>query len=303
MVGVIQGKEGYLFLTNDANRVIDQHIGRVQLGAELDRIYLTHLERAVALLAASNGRYIHIVVPNKETVARDLLPDDIRYESEGLCPLRQYLHARPLAPAMTYFRPDALAGYLADRYYYRYDTHWTSRGAIHYLTSAFRSFDMSDCAALLETMDLAFRVDSSLGDLGRKLGFGPEGAELAAPSHPHSRFEFTNRVTNEGCIRHFRNDAALCEKRVLFIHDSTAQWLIFVIPELFSEVLFVHCADLDMQFLSRFRPNLMIFMQIERFFVRPPRNDVDYGEMIRNEEQRKGCAHSAVAWFRDCGLL
>jgi hypothetical protein len=303
MANSLVGKQDYLFLTNDANRLIDQHTGLHPFETEIRAIYEVHLMRVGAVRMANAGAYVHVIVPNKETVARDLLPDGIVYQQHGLTPVRKYLAAAKLAEHMTFFRPEALSDFLAQRYYYRYDTHWTSRGAIVYMLAMFRAFGMGRCSAALAALELQSATDLAPGDLGSKIGRTPEGAELLTPAHPRAACRFTNGPVDVGCVRHYVCEDAPVPVRVLVLHDSTALWLMSILPELFPECMMIHTPDVDLDFVARYKPDIMLFLQIERFFVRPPSNQANYAEFIAGEQDRKGATANAVAYLRAGGYL
>jgi hypothetical protein len=91
--------------------------------------------------------------------------------------------------------------------------------------------------------------------------------------------------------------------RVLVLHDSTALWLMSILPELFPECMMIHTPDVDLDFVARYKPDIMLFLQIERFFVRPPSNQANYAEFIAGEQDRKGATANAVAYLRAGGYL
>ena len=295
MADALIGKKDYLFLSADSNGILDQHCGRVTIADRIPALRQVHQARATLA-----GRYLHIVVPNKETVARDLMPEAFPYEADGPTPLHQYLrpHDRTL-----YFAPDILAAFQQEGFYYRYDSHWTTLGALTYLKAACAHFGLTDVVAALQDLKLATSVDPAPGDLGSRIGRTSEGARRMDVVAPRMRPVFTNQVTNEGCIRHFSRDDAPVRQRVLILHDSMAQWLVQILAEIFSETLMIHTPDLDMDCARRMRPDLLMFLQVERFFPRVPRNDIDYAALIAQQQTEKGSQADGVAWLRGLGYL
>jgi hypothetical protein len=93
---------------------------------------------------------------------------------------------------------------------------------------------------------------------------------------------------NEGCIRWYKNNDHNAGKCAFVMHDSFALWLLGVIPELFSEVILFHGTIFDFDFVSHFSPDLVICLQAERFFVRPPETGGRMLEFVDQQEREKG---------------
>ena len=86
-------------------------------------------------------------------------------------------------------------------------------------------------------------------------------------------------------------------KRALVQHDSTGNWLHLVLRELFAETVFIHHANCDFDFIDRLAPDLFLFIQVERFFVREPANSVDLPTLIAGYEAKRGAPRSAVPFL------
>ena len=125
-----------------------------------------------------------------------------------------------------------------------------------------------------------------VGDLGSKLGKGPEVLEIIAPSKPCASQVFANRITNEGSVRFYINPSLL-DRRAVVLHDSFTNWIVPMISELFSETLLIHCADFDFEFCDQYKPAFVWHFQIERFFVRVPKNGVSWCDWVGEQEDPK----------------
>ena len=70
----VEGKDGFHFLANDTNRVLEQITGKVTLTRDrLDAIGSSHRER-MELAEAVGAAYRYVIVPNKELVLARFLP-------------------------------------------------------------------------------------------------------------------------------------------------------------------------------------------------------------------------------------
>src|SRR5687767_13011287 len=86
---VIEGRSGFLFLTGDSNRVLDQHAGRLRLtAADLDawkRVLEARVERA----RERGARYVFAIAPDTQSVYPEMLPVGI--ESVPTRPVHQLI--------------------------------------------------------------------------------------------------------------------------------------------------------------------------------------------------------------------
>lgn len=296
MATAVFGRSEHLFLSNDTNRSQDQFEGRLTLSAEdAEQIARAHDERRRTL-----NNYLHIVVPNKECVMFHEAPVDWRYQICGLTPLNAYFFHRPTEREYTFYDSNYLRALdLVSPTFAKTDTHWTHFGAIKYLHKALNRFQ--DLTEVVKEQSANLLVDRArqLGDLGSKLGMGPEEILVHKPATSNAQCVSENGVQNEGHVRLFQNEKAALDMRVLVVHDSTGNWLAHALRELFGEVLMIHTPDLDLEFATRFRPDLTIMIQIERFFARIPKNSVDYLDWLSRVEENKGATKSAVPIFHN----
>lgn len=290
-VEVLRGKQGMLFLHGDSNDVIGQITGRVRL-RDLDMFAVAMAHQTRHLLGRTLCRYdyVHALVPDKEVVMRDRLPETVGFESEGPRPLRQYLASAVARLWTPFYDPGALAmdGYPLT------DTHWTHGGALRY----WRSLLSARLPGLLQRFDdMPMRrfAGRQLGDLGAKLGLGPEAVEIVAPAEPSARLLFENGIVNDGAVAWYGNPRGGAG-RALVLHDSFANWLKDIIAELFGETVFVHGTVFDAEFVRAFDPSVVLCLQIERFFPRPPVASASLLDFVAREEKAKG-ARAAVRDF------
>lgn len=299
MRSVIVGQEGELFLTGDANDVIGQITGRKPLlKADLFRIAAAHRLRRIFGATVCDFRYEHMLIPNKECSLRSLLPSAIEFESEGLRPVSQYLKSSAARIWRPFYDSELLSPSNGERYFSQTDTHWNHIGAYRYLL-AFLGANAPTLALALEGIPLKRSSELQQGDLGSKLEMGPESVEIITPAKPTASMVFTNDITNEGCIRWFRNSSAPTRERIFIIHDSFALWLLEIIPEICSEVFFFHGTIFDYDVIERFAPSLVLCLQVERFFNRIPETGGDLLSFVEGEEKRKGSPRCFANFWAD----
>jgi len=301
MPEAIQGHDDFLFLANDSNAACDQYAGKHVL-SEQDafQIYFVHQSRMKFLRDELGVPYQHIIVPNKEAVLHHLVPDSLKFQQEGLTPLNTFFETISSLENSTFYRPNLLRKLHAKELAFsRTDTHWTHYGALNYLIAALDHAGLEDAAKQLRDMPLAINEVKQVGDLGSKCGIEFEMVRSYVPKIKGGDLVMTNGIANEGCVRVFKNDAPLINKKLLIMHDSTAFWIIEYLRTLFAEVMMIHYPDFDPLFAYRYKPDAVLFMQIERFFIRAPKNDVSWAAIADKEEKRKGATKSAVPFINE----
>ncbi len=288
MQQVLFGSKDFLFLQNDANDTVAQITGRFKISENtLSQIALAHRSRQLLGERVLSFRYVHALIPSKEVAGRLHLPSDIAFQGEGLRPIERYLSLgfgelwRPI------YRPDVMTSKFED-YFPVTDTHWNHKGALVYLHAVFEEFDTDLAQQLARIQQKKYPIQQS-GDLGLKLGLQKEKVEVVAAQQTSARALFCNEITNEGCVRWFKNESVGNDRRVIILHDSFSLWFLGFIPELFSEVFMLHGTCLDFEFVKDFNPTDVFCFQAERFFPRAPVIDADIVSFVAEEERRKGC--------------
>ncbi|MGG5890604.1 hypothetical protein ACLF3G_26165 [Falsiroseomonas sp. HC035] len=293
---VLIGRERELFLGGGANQLRDQLTGRMQLTKQqLADIAQVHAERRSIMQAGVHGGYVHIIAPNKETALSHLLPADLRLQQFDLTPVNAYLESVASRSHPTVYRPHLMRRlHNSERSYYRTDTHWTHHGTINYVAHALEIAGMPEVAAAIRAVPGERFAGLQQGDLGVKLRMPPEDISLIRPARPNGSQVFTNGIVNDGSVRLFRNKQPLINEKLLMLHDSMGTWSHSFCAEVFSEVLAIHCPDLDAEYLKKYKPKYLLFVQVERFFIRVPNNGISFKEMVAQKEQEKSAKQSAL---------
>ncbi len=285
---VLAGRDGYLFLTNDTNRVLDQVQGIYQLPErQLWSTAMIHAARA-ALCSSLGATYHHVLVPDRETALLHFLPETIIPGGAGLPPVQQYLRSGAAALLPPFYAPDRLSQTSAAPTYFHRDTHWTFHGAWTYFHALAQSYGI-DPAALGQIQFRDVRYDNP-GDLGSKVGAPAEEALLKLPMTSWAQPAHDNGLPNLGRLRVFANPDAPQDERWLVLHDSFGEWLSLIMPAFAGTSCFLHNPDFDEIFVRKFKPTRVFFIQIERFFIRVPLNGVDYAELFAEQSRLKGVA-------------
>ncbi len=295
---VLIGRDGELFLKKDANNTVGQITGQVKLSySHLTRIGMAHRSRQVFGTTIANFRYGHAIIPSKEVAHRSLLPPEVVFEGNGSRPVKQYFDLEFSRIWRPFYEPSLLEPAGGSRFFPYLDSHWNHGGAFRYF-SAFLANLAAPTGAILDDIPLRRFAAKQKGDLGLKLEMEAETIEIVAPIRSRGRLVFENGITNEGCVRWYRNDEIAGSPRAFIMHDSFTLWLRGFVPELFSEVLLFHGTIFDYDFVRQFAPDVVLCLQAERFFPREPETGGDMLSFISQQETEKCARDSFIEVLR-----
>lgn len=264
---VLKGKNGWLFLTNDSNRVIDQMTGRSPLAPEDIEAWRITLMLRRAWLRSIGARYIFAVAPNKEVIFREHLPDGIQISNNR--PVRQL----KAAGIKLIYRPDTFRG--ADTYS-RTDTHWNDLGGQRQAEILLENCRRQGVAAgPLSAMEMGFVTDTHYGDLGRKLT-PPQASELIRKRvrSRQAKVVFSSKTGNTGSVVIFEGKDKSLPRGMMFadsfggvgsVSDYVAQG--------FSRLVVLWQPHFDFRLIEEEKPDIVISQMVERFLPLIP-NDI-----------------------------
>ncbi len=263
---VLQGRDGFLFLQNDTNGVLDQVTGRRRLTAgELDA-WAAFFEELDGTALARGAQAYYLVAPNKECVHAERLPAGIEVSEER--PLRQVealirrlgLHATRLVYPLEAMRRAA-----THPAYPRGDSHWSDYGAM----LAIAEFDLVRGAAPETPDEAEYRTEYRNADLLAKLGGVCVEPQPVLRRPGTARLVADNGVVNTGRRREWRRDGA--EGKLLMAHDSFGDWLIPTLAERYARTTTVWSPVLERGLVEEADPTVLLFERAERFLTVPSR--------------------------------
>ena len=306
--GVLVGREQWLFLDQDTNLSLYQHLGRLRLtatGLERWRAYA----RELGTLALRLGvRPLMVVAPGKERVMARYHP----LQARGEAPVEQALSVLP--EDLWLYPLEALQA-LGDQACQVNDTHWTQRAAGRVLGLALARLGVADEAAWEAWFaEDHYREVSSRGDLGGKL-VPPRRAPVARLQGVDHRewVAYDNGLPNMGRIIVWENPDAHRPESCLVLGASSSYLMFAFLARIFRRVVFVHSAgNIDPALVERVAPDLLLLQTNARFMVRPPVVDwaldeviadkltTPLGELERQRERRRVASREALSRW---GLL
>jgi hypothetical protein len=289
---VVVGLGGWLFLRGGSNSPFDYLDGSKIFGEALVSRWCDLLRARVNKLG--RAKYLHLFAPNKETI----------YSREA-CLTEESLTKSPLAVLMNssemqqdpllrkciidptnYFRRIALQHQL----YWKTDSHWSPTG----------------CFAAYQLVCSALNVQPVKDLLGRPFGSGDVAMDLGGKMTPPVKesVRFYNFATNAkriyansivevkearkleneaglhvGSNVVFFNEAAPDPRKVILFGDSFSEYrtvlLTGMLAETFREVHFVWSVYLDLDYIAKHDPDIVLSEIVERFMPSVPNDSFD----------------------------
>jgi hypothetical protein len=266
---VLQGRDGFLFLQNDTNGVLDQIQAKRRLSPSELEAWASFFRELDAAAVARGAQAFYLVAPNKECVFADHLPEGIAVSEDR--PVRQIealMRSLNLCATRLVYPLEALARAGAHAVYPRGDSHWSDYGAM--LALAELEAALGADPATPEAGE--YRVEYRNADLLAKLGgVCVEPQPVLKRAGPAATLLADNGVVNTGRRRDWRGGAKARAGRLLMAHDSFGDWLIPSLAERFGTTTTIWNASVDRQVLEEVAPTVILFERAERFLTVPAR--------------------------------
>jgi hypothetical protein len=269
---VVRGKDGWLYLAHDTNRVLDQITGRRTFSAEeLDQWEAAIRERW-SIAHEGDAAYVLIVPPNQHSVYPENLPDGVELsDARPVMQLLERLDGEPEAPFV--YPIEEMRRARGERPTYGpKDSHWNDWGAfVGYQALCDALEEQGVALRRLTVDDLDWDEVDDRGDLGIKVS-PPETAiqPRARILTPSSRLIFDNRVRNRGRELIYECEAA--PSRALIFGDSFGYVAIKYLSETFGRLVYAHLSQIfDATLLEREQPDAVVTIINERFLVQLPK--------------------------------
>ena len=269
---VVAGRDGRLFLANDANRVLDQHNGTLRFNDDQLRRWRELLETRTAWLEDQGASHYFLIAPNAHSVYPDKLPEGVGTARER--PVHQLIgHLREHGSSAHVVYPLEDLCSWREYAYAKTGSHWNGLGGF----VAARALVNEICREI--SLDppspdaFEFVETEGMGDLGAKLTPPATSAFVRADAkEPRARLVADNRVKNTG--RRITYEADVPDGPECLVYgDSFAMRVLPPLAESFRRLTFVHMVNLDRELVQQLRPDIVVLIMNERFVIAVPVDD------------------------------
>ena len=265
----LRGKDGWLFLDRDTNRLLDQHTGRLQLTPEELRAWQRVLETRIAWLGRRGIPYLFQIAPNPHVIYEDKLPDGVVTSSER--PMMQLLEhlERTGSDVQVLYPVDELIRHRDRRVYAHTHTHWSEFGAFFAYEQLMNHMDPALGLPRLSVDDVDWVEVPLPGDLGNKVSPKESSPFVFGDiREQRAKLVLDNRVVRTG--RRVEFEAPELEHTCLVVADSYAVRVVPFLAESFRRLVFGHVPTLDHELVEEVQPDVVVSIMSERFLIEVP---------------------------------
>jgi hypothetical protein len=266
--------------------VIDQHAGRLGFADRELRQWQRVLENRITWLERQGIAYFFLVPPNAHSVYPEDLPTHV--ETAPRRPIHQLMdHLEQSGSFARLIYPlDEIVSAKGDSVLYPLtDAHWGADAAFIAYTCVAREIAKVVSMNQVQEKDVAFRLESFVGELGFKVK--PQASServLAHVGDPQALLVSDNLVLGRGNMFTTTCPGAP-DTSCLMLGDSFSGQLWTFFAASFRHLAFAQIATLDYELVERERPDVVVSALNERFLIRVP-DDLG-GETARELEARK----------------
>ena len=258
---VVAGKDGWLFYRGD--KTIEQLQGTAKYTQKDKQNVLTNLQSDVDTLKEKGIDTYVLILPNKENVYREYLPDTIPI-SDGDSrteELVKYIKENSDINII-YPKEELLNAKETYQVYRKYDTHWNKIGAFVGTIALQKAIEPSfsydiNKIKIEENEEKDKRDLANFASLNNKLS-----ENIIRVKDFYSNIEYTVEQKNklEEYISNSEN-----EKTVLFIGDSFREDMREYFSKIYKKVVYTHRDTFKKEMLEEVNPDIVIIETVERF--------------------------------------
>lgn len=291
------GKDRWLFLADDSNRCLMQISGRFPMADKALEEYRTRFAQRRALLKNLGIPYVFFIAPTKELVCEERLPRGITVNREMMPATRIKREIAKDGFDIDLLEAPLRAGEAIRPTFFRTDTHWNAFGAHcayqhiintvnqHVKCGSPYSYDHFALKPYLAWRgDLAHKEKVCMGDdLDDLVPISPS----AFPRQVFSE-DIEQLYDESGLVTDVKPEPHLCISKTrdtvvrehsdkslpkaVFLRDSFTLPMIPMLQQHFSRSVYLWTPDLYLDVIKDEKPDIIIQIMVDRFFVRVPDN-------------------------------
>jgi len=263
---IMEGRDGWYFLSNDTNGVVDQLCGRLLLSDADLRAWQRRLECRTAWLARLATPYVFVVAPNPHSLYPEKLPEGIVPSAER--PVTQLIGQLARAGSfahLVYPLDEILAARERRPVAAPNETHWNSFAAFVAYGSLLDELGDRVAARRLTEEQVVWVARRRIGDLGAKLDPPMEAEHLEGRIlAPGARVVSDNRVQNRGRLVEIEC-AAAPGTTCLVMGDSFTYEMLPFLGESFRRTVYAQIPTFDYDLAESVAPDVVVALMNERF--------------------------------------
>lgn len=262
---VLVGKEDWLFydVKSDGDPIGQLQYSREELNINQEKI-LESLINIQGDLTSKNMEFYYLLIPNKERVYKELLPDYIKVsENNPISEVKDYIEENSKINVL-YLEESLLNAKKERDIYYKYDTHWNRYGAF------------------LGTVELLKKMNPNLnigeynineinkggGDLANMIGIKEYLDDDVDYQINLLDVNMSYDKEENGAVTITTNKDAKIKKNLLVIGDSFSERMEQYLSSFYEKIAYVHVLDYKKNMLADYQIDIVVFESVERYINR-----------------------------------
>lgn len=276
-IKALVGKNGFLFLRNDKNKVFRQISGEYTLTPLEVARWKAEIDYRADACRSVGAQYLYLIVPNKHCVYPQYLADGHVISEARIARKLETASPHVLYPC------DLLKEY-GELAYYRTDTHWTSVGCAVVWNEIAGKLRLGTALDIAQTKQVTM-----VGDLGNKLS--PQQTSIADELDIETGTVETwnNGLHNRGFASIHTNKNSNLKRAIIFGDSFTASHIKYI-SAYFSDLYFVNSNLFSLDLIQKLAPDVVITQTVERFIHKNVPTDRNvFGSLLCLMEEGKYC--------------
>lgn len=270
---VVVGRENWLYFAGEDEAIYNYKpkLNETQLNLILDK-----LKKRRELFAEQGIRYFMVIVPDKQTLYPEYLPEQIRKlnENSEYDQISDYLNENSLDLNIDVKKALLKEKQKGHAVYYRTDSHWNDYGSFLAYQEILKKLGIYYPELKPQPLDHFDLVENQYsGDLARLLGmqeYFKENADTLI-SRKERKARITEVSSDKGIITHNPMLISECDSCInvtaVIIRDSQAKTLIPLLSEHFSRAIYVDAMEnpeIIYGLIENEKPNIVLYERVER---------------------------------------
>jgi alginate O-acetyltransferase complex protein AlgJ len=285
------GRDGWLFLIGGSNKARSLYNPNSRLLPDSKlQAWVKRIEDRARRLEEMGIQYLHLSVPEKLTIYDNKFNDPpvVDWRLSPSRRLREMLRDSPYAHVWVDLIEPMRAARDQEELYMKTDSHWSVAGCFLAYKALCERIGIPADADLLRTrkyldygayMDLGMKLDPPVAEVFKWYDF----AQNARRVYVNPIAQYLEAVTTRKVAMHvgshvaFKNEMpTAANKRILIFGDSAssqrANGLTGMLAEGTREVEFIWSSNLDWAYISKTRPDVLVYQLVERFLTIVPKD-------------------------------
>lgn len=284
MTKFLKGIDGWYFLNNDSNKVIDEISGANALSQHYALKWRAIFTERQVKADEFGVTLVTFIVPNKHCVFPQFLPADIQISDQRLVLIGDFDELQSVIYDSALFSdPDT---------FHKNDTHWTDYGACQAFIRIMSEFNIEP--QRIYTKD-SFSREYCQGDL---TGSNGDKKELVLKNEDRVKEVFDNGILHVGRVRIYKNEKLKGNgngKRLSIFGGSSVNQIIDFFAHEFEIIVHVWTQSIDWEVVKEYRCNYVLALPRERFMVQVATDDQSWEYQQGNAlKYLEGVAYSSL---------